>query len=54
MLHVFSSVYFTGNDNDPEFETASNPTQVTLMENEPVGTKVARISARDRDQGENG
>jgi len=32
----------------------SNISDVYLMENEPVGTKIAKIIARDKDQGENG
>lgn len=39
------------NDNDPTFEKLKE--EVELKENEPAGTSVVRVTARDRDSGEN-
>lgn len=39
------------NDNDPLFDTAE--TTVWMDENEPAGTTVTKVSAKDRDSGEN-
>lgn len=39
------------NDNDPIFELSNM--EITVDENEPAGTTVTRVSARDRDSGEN-
>ncbi|XP_014488108.1 PREDICTED: fat-like cadherin-related tumor suppressor homolog [Dinoponera quadriceps] len=39
------------NDNDPTFEQSE--TEVWLDENEPAGTSVVRVAAKDRDSGEN-
>ncbi|KAJ8667843.1 hypothetical protein QAD02_009506, partial [Eretmocerus hayati] len=39
------------NDNDPEFETSEQ--LVYLDENEPAGTSVTKVIAKDRDSGEN-
>lgn len=40
------------NDNDPLFDRYA--VEVSVNENEPAGTSVAKVSARDRDAGENG
>lgn len=39
------------NDNDPVFEHAN--ITITIDENEPAGTTVTKVSARDRDSGDN-
>ncbi|XP_075235036.1 fat-like cadherin-related tumor suppressor homolog [Lycorma delicatula] len=39
------------NDNDPLFESAE--VTVTVNENEPAGTSVSKVTARDKDSGEN-
>lgn len=39
------------NDNDPLFDTSE--AEVTISENEPAGTVVTRVLARDKDSGEN-
>lgn len=39
------------NDNDPVFETAIK--QIFINENEPAGTFITKVTARDRDSGEN-
>ncbi|XP_046394541.1 fat-like cadherin-related tumor suppressor homolog isoform X2 [Ischnura elegans] len=40
------------NDNDPLFDAAEM--KVEMDENEPAGSSVAKVTARDRDSGENG
>lgn len=44
------------NDHDPKISVSypSNNSEVFLLENEPEGTRVAKITAKDQDQGENG
>ncbi|CAG7823399.1 unnamed protein product [Allacma fusca] len=44
------------NDHDPKMRISypNNSSDIFIMENEPIGTRVAKISARDLDQGENG
>ena len=52
------------NDHDPKIvlsyppststSSSSNSSEVFLLENEPEGTRVAKITAKDQDQGENG
>lgn len=39
------------NDNDPMFETSFK--ELSINENEPAGTSVAKVTAKDRDSGEN-
>ncbi|XP_014243463.1 fat-like cadherin-related tumor suppressor homolog [Cimex lectularius] len=39
------------NDNDPLFETVDM--EVNVSENEPIGTTVAKVTAKDKDSGEN-
>lgn len=41
------------NDNDPVFEVPNGTDAVWVDENEPVGTVVTKVTARDRDAGEN-
>ena len=40
------------NDNDPRFEETEQT--IYFAENEPAGSRVVRVSAKDRDSGENG